>query len=216
MAATQARRRIVLAGPLLLVPEGLLELARIFGRRAPVVCDIGAARARYFLNVAPQLPQVDFVGIEIVRKRVEKALEKLEAARLRNCRMICGNALQVLRDHIPPGSLAALTLLFPDPWPKKRHAKRRVFGREDTAALFSSALAPGGIIVVKTDSAPYCDAIASALASAPGLQRSDSLEVALPGLAPFSLDRPEETKYEAAFAAEGRAIYRVVFRKVSP
>src|SRR5439155_32861 len=84
--------------------------APVFGRRAPVLVDIGAARARYFLNVGPHLPEVDLVGIEVAKKRVEKALEKLAAAGLgARSRMLWGNAVPILRDHMAEGSLAAIT-----------------------------------------------------------------------------------------------------------
>jgi tRNA (guanine-N7-)-methyltransferase len=213
LGETQVRREIVLSGPLYLEAAGPIDFAAVFGRRAPVVLDIGAARARYFLNVAPHVPQADFVGIEIAKKRVEAALAKLAAAGLSNCRMIRGHALDVLRDAIAPASVAAATILFPDPWPKKRHAKRRIFAQAGTAALLARAVAPGGLVHVKTDSASYFEAIAAALLADGRFAASPDLEVVLPGLARFSLDRPEETKYEAEFKEEGRAIYGAAFRR---
>jgi tRNA (guanine-N7-)-methyltransferase len=213
MGETQVRREIVLEGPLFLSGEGPVDLERAFGRRAPVVLDIGAARARYFLNVAPHLAQVDFVGIEIAKKRVEAALAKLAQAGLSNCRMVWGHALEVLRERIAPGSVAAATVLFPDPWPKKRHAKRRIFAQAATADLIARAVAPGGLLLVKTDSASYFDAIAATFAARADFRAAPGLDVALPGLAPFSLDRPEETKYEAEFKDEGRPVYQAAFRR---
>jgi tRNA (guanine-N7-)-methyltransferase len=222
MGKTETRREIRLSGPFYLEAPGTRELAAprppldfaaVFGRAAPVVLDLGAARARYFLNVAPHLREVDFIGVEIAKKRVEAALAKLAAARLANCRMIWGHALHVLEDGVAPGALAAVTVLFPDPWPKKRHAKRRIFAAPATAALVARALAPGGLALVKTDSASYAEAIAAAFGADPRLAPAADLAVALPGLAPFSLDRPEETQYEAAFKDEGRATYRMAFRR---
>lgn len=217
MGETQTRREIVLGGPLFIAPGEAtrpLDLAAIFGRRAPVVLDLGAARARYFLNVAPHLREVDFLGVEIAKKRVEAALAKLCAAGLANCRMIWGNVLDVLAESVAESSLAAVTVLFPDPWPKKRHAKRRIFAAPGTAALIARGLAPGGLALVKTDSASYFEAIAAAFAADARLAASADLVVAAPGLVHFSLDRPEETKYEAEFKDEGRAIYRAAFRRL--
>ncbi len=216
MGETQARREIVLGGPLWvpLVPGRRLDLPAIFGRRAPVLLDIGAARGRYFLNVAPHLPQVDFLGVEVAKKRVEAALKKAEQAGLCNCRFVWGEARALLRDFLEPGALAAVTVLFPDPWPKKRHARRRIFAQPEVAALVAESLAPGGLVLVKTDSASYFQAIAEAFAAERRFRRTDDLSVALPGMPAFSLDRPEETKYEAEFKDEGRAIYRVAFRRL--
>jgi tRNA (guanine-N7-)-methyltransferase len=215
MGETQTRREIVLGGPLFvpLEPGRRLDLEGIFGRRAPVLLDIGAARARYFLNVAPHIPQVNFLGVEVAKKRVESALAKLEEKGLRHCRMVWGEARALLRDWLPEGGLAAVTILFPDPWPKKRHAKRRIFAQPETAALVAGALAPGGLVLVKTDSIAYYQGIAAAFESGGRFRRTADLSVALEGLAPFSLDRPEETKYEAEFKDEGRAIYCVAFRR---
>jgi tRNA (guanine-N7-)-methyltransferase len=214
MGETQVRREIVLEGPLYLVPEGRLDWEKVFGRRAPVLVDIGAARARYFLNIGPHLPEVDLVGIEVAKKRVEKALEKLEDAGLGGrSRMLWGNALAILRDHVADASVAALTVLFPDPWPKKRHAKRRIFEQPETAALLGRVLAPGGLLLVKTDAKAYFGPMRDNFAASPLFEPAGDLDVRVPGLASFSLDRPEETKYEAKWKAEGRAIYQAAFRR---
>jgi tRNA (guanine-N7-)-methyltransferase len=214
MGETQIRREIVLQGPLYLEATGLLDWQQVFGRRAPVLIDIGAARARYFLNVGPHLPEVDLVGMEVAKKRVEKALEKLDQAGLgARSRMMWGNALHRIRDHVPERSVAAFTILFPDPWPKKRHAKRRIFQKPETVELLAKRLLQGGLVLVKTDAAAYFEGIRDAFAASPLLEMTDDLTVRAEGFAPFSLDWPEETKYEAEFKAEGRAIYRAAFRR---
>ncbi|HVY60694.1 MAG TPA: hypothetical protein VHF22_03530, partial [Planctomycetota bacterium] len=99
------------------------------------------------------------------------------------------------------------------PWPKKRHAKRRIFEQPETAALVARALAPGGLLLVKTDSKAYFGPMRDNFAASPLLEPAADLEVSLPGLASFSLDRPEETKYETKWKAEGRAIFRAAFRR---
>jgi tRNA (guanine-N7-)-methyltransferase len=214
MGETQVRREIVLEGPLLLVPEGRLDWERVFGRRAPVLLDIGAARARYFLNIGPHLPEVDLVGVEVAKKRVESALAKLEEAGLgARARMVWGDALRLLRDHVAPGSLAAVTVLFPDPWPKKRHEKRRIFAQPATAALIARGLAPGGLLLVKTDARAYFGPMRDAFGACADLERADDLTARVAGLPAFSLDRPEETKYETKWKAEGRAIFAAAYRR---
>lgn len=214
MGETQVRREIILEGPLYLVPEGTLDFERVFGRRAPVLIDIGAARARYFLNIGPHLPELDLVGIEVARKRVESALEKLEQAGLgARSRMVYGNAIPILQTHVADASAAAITVLFPDPWPKKRHAKRRIFAQPATAELFARVIAPGGLLLVKTDAEPYFGPMRDNFRASPHFEETPDLTIRVPGLAEVSLDRPEETKYEAMWKAEGRSIFQVAFRR---
>ena len=217
MGETEIRREIFLEGPLYLdpAPGTRLDWAQVFGRRAPVLIDIGAARARYFLNIGPHLPEVDLVGVEVAKKRVEKALEKLAEAGLgARSRMVWGDAFGFIRDHVASGSVAAITVLFPDPWPKKRHAKRRIFQQPDTAALFARALAPGGLLLVKTDAQAYFGPMCANFGACSLFEPTTDLAVRVPGLAGFSLDRPEETKYEAKWKAEGRAMYLAAFRRL--
>jgi tRNA (guanine-N7-)-methyltransferase len=216
MGETQIRREITLGGPLLLTPEKgtLLDWTRVFGRAGPVLVDIGAARARYFLNVGPKIPDVGLVGIEISKKRVERALELLERAGLgARARMVWGNALVVIRDHVAPASVAAFTVLFPDPWPKKKHAERRIYRQPATVALLARRTAPGGLVLVKSDARAYFEGMRDAFAASPCFERSDDLVVRAEGTAPFSLDWPDETRYEEEWKKEGRAIHTAAFRR---
>ncbi|GIW72225.1 MAG: tRNA (guanine-N(7)-)-methyltransferase [Planctomycetota bacterium] len=210
---TQQRREIILGGPLYLEPAGLLEPVAVFGRRAPLLVDVGAARARYFLNVAPQLPQVDFLGIEVSKKRVEAALARLARRGITNCRMVWGDATRVLAEHLAPGSAAAITVLFPDPWPKRRHARRRLLHRPEVVRLLAERLAPGGLLWFKTDDPAYFEEAQRRLAAEPLLAPADGLRVALPGLAPFDLDLPEPTYYEQLWQQQGRRIHGAAWRR---
>lgn len=125
--------------------------------------------------------------------------------------MLFGEAQRAIRDHFPPASVAAFTILFPDPWPKKRHLKRRTYQRPEVVALLARTLEPGGLILLKSDSRPYLDAICEAMAASPLLRRSDD-DLTIGGGA-ASLDRPEETKYEALWKEEKREIHRAAFRR---
>lgn len=228
MGSTEVRREIVLGGPLYVdageplfprpdrpfPPKILprLDFDRIFGRSgAPLLVDIGAARAAYFLAVAPSLPEVSFLGIEKTKKRVEKACAKLEAAGLTNCRMLWGDAVPVLRVLFPDASVAAHLILFPDPWPKKKHAGRRSWQDPEVVREVVRTLEPDGLLILKSDARDYFERMAAAFGAAPALEPTSDLRIR----AGIDLDRAVETKYESTFRREGRAIRRAAFRKRS-
>ncbi|MHC4390181.1 MAG: tRNA (guanosine(46)-N7)-methyltransferase TrmB [Planctomycetota bacterium] len=212
--ATQERREITLGGPLYVEPSspGPLEAESIFGRSAPLVIDIGAARARYFLNVAPAMPEVNFLGIEVKKIRVEAALERLAKHGLTNCRMMHGNAIALITDHIAPASVTAITVMFPDPWPKKRHAKRRLFHQPAVAQLLASRLQPGGLLLFKSDNRGYFEEAVHCFAADPELTPCKDLTARVEGVAPVDLDRPEESYYETKWREEGRDSFVQGFR----
>ncbi len=214
MRPRSPRRRIVLGGPLYVSADRPLRPQTVFGRHAPLLIDVGAARARYFRMVAPQLPQVDMLGIEVSKKRVEAALARLEADGLTNCRMMHGDVRRLFGPVIAPGQAAAITVLFPDPWPKRRHRHRRLMHDADFVRLLARMLAPGGLLLFKTDAFAYFDGALATLLDEPRLAATDSLEVALPDLAPFRLDVPDTTWYEEKWRAEGRHTYAAAFRRL--
>jgi tRNA (guanine-N7-)-methyltransferase len=214
MSPTQRRREIVLSGALYAEPAGVFDPEAAFGRRAPLLIDVGAARARYFRNIAPRLPQVDMLGIEVARKRVEAALARLASKGITNCRMMCGDAQRILRDHIAPDSVAAISVLFPDPWPKKRHARRRLMHQPGFVRLLAERLAPGGLFLFKTDAVAYFDGGLATLLGEPLLAATRTLDVALRGLDAFSLELPDSTWYEEVWRSEGRHTYAAAFRRL--
>jgi len=178
--------------------------------------DLGCARARYFLSVGPKLPEVLLVGVEIARIRVERALELLEKAGLGDrARLICGNALTVIRDHVPLASLSAVSIMFPDPWPKKGHAERRIFEHASTVALLARRLKTGGLVLLKHDAEPYFQAQRAAFGASPAFEETSDLTVRAEGEPPFSLDWPDETRYEQEWKKEGRAIHLTAFRRTA-
>lgn len=218
MGETQERREIVLGGPQFLqpAPGTLVDWEQVFGRKGPVLIDIGAARARYFLSVGPKIPGVLLVGIEVVRMRIERALELLPKAGLgERARMMWGNALVQIRDHVPLASVSAFTILFPDPWPKKAHAERRIFQHASTIALLARRLKPGGLVLIKHDSKPYFDGQRASLAASPAFEETTDLTVRAEGEPTFSLDWPDETRYESEWKKEGRAIHTCAFRRLA-
>jgi tRNA (guanine-N7-)-methyltransferase len=183
------------------LPEGgPLDLDLAFGRQAPRTLEIGFGMGDALLALAQAQPQRDFIGVEVYPPGIGRFLLRVEQLGLRNVRVICADAVQVLDRHLPSGSLSQLLVLFPDPWPKKRHHKRRLVN-DAFLALAARALAPDGQLHVATDWADYAQAIDEALAA------STDFSVETPAAA-----RPV-TKYERRGQRLGHAIHEFVYRR---
>jgi len=131
-----------------------LELARVFGRDAPVTLEIGFGNGEHLLQRARAEPERNFLGVEVHRPGIGHLLLAAAAAGVGNLRVIAHDAVEVLQQQLTPGSLSEVQLLFPDPWPKKRHHKRRLV-QPPFVALLASRLAPGGRWHLATDWEPY-------------------------------------------------------------
>ena len=136
----------------------LLSFAEIFGREAPVVLEIGFGNGETLVEQAAQNPDKNFVGIEVHEPGVGHCLLKAKAAGLTNFRVIMHDAVEVLANQVPPASLDRLNLYFPDPWPKKRHHKRRIV-QLPFLDLVADRLVPGGSFNVATDWENYAEDI---------------------------------------------------------
>jgi tRNA (guanine-N7-)-methyltransferase len=133
-----------------------LELVRLFGRVAPCTLEIGFGNGEHLLERAAAQPDQDFLGVEVHRPGIGHLLLAAAAAGLTNLRIIAHDAVEVLRQQLAPGSLSEVQLLFPDPWPKKRHHKRRLV-QPDVVALLASGLKPDGRLHLATDWEPYAE-----------------------------------------------------------
>lgn len=131
-----------------------LDLQTVFGRMAPRMLEIGFGAGEALLEFAAAHPQIDCIGIEVHRPGVGRLLLGAEAAALRNLRVICHDAVEVLQQQLAPASIALVHIFFPDPWPKKRHHKRRLI-QPTFVELLARALAPGGTLRLATDWEPY-------------------------------------------------------------
>jgi tRNA (guanine-N7-)-methyltransferase len=132
----------------------VLDLDQLFGRSAPRTLEIGFGNGEHLLECASAAPDSDFIGIEVHRPGVGHLLLGAAQAGIRNLRVLAHDAVEVLELQIPPSSLDALHLLFPDPWPKKRHHKRRIVTAR-FAQLVASRLKSGARIHLATDWEPY-------------------------------------------------------------
>ena len=183
----------------------LLDAHAVFGRTAPLVVEIGFGMGQATAAIATALPNHDFIGIEVHEAGVGALLQLIERMRLPNLRIVRHDAVEVLRSMVAPGSLAAVHVFFPDPWPKKRHWKRRLI-QPPFVALAASRLAAGGTLHCATDWQPYAQQMLEALGAEPLLANTTA------GFAPRPAYRPE-TKFERRGMALGHGVWDLVFRR---
>jgi tRNA (guanine-N7-)-methyltransferase len=146
-----------------------LELDAVFGRCAPRCVEIGFGNGEHLLALAAAQPARDFLGIEVHRPGVGRVLLALATAGLVNVRLICHDAVEVFERQLPPASLEEILVLFPDPWPKKRHHKRRLI-QAPFAALLANRLRPNGVLRLATDWQPYAQEMLEILNGTAGLE----------------------------------------------
>jgi len=135
---------------------GLLDLDAVFGRRATRVMEIGFGNGETLVGLAASHPERDYLGVDVYEPGIGRLLAAIAEKRLTNVRLLRADAVDVLRQTIAPASLDTVLLLFPDPWPKKRHHKRRLVQAE-FVALVASRLAPGGRFHLATDWQHYAE-----------------------------------------------------------
>jgi tRNA (guanine-N7-)-methyltransferase len=175
-----------------------LDLPALFGRTAPLVLEIGSGTGEVTAALARVDPARDVLAVEVHTPGVANLLRLAEDGRLSNVRVAEGDALVVLRDMLAAGSLDEVRVLFPDPWPKSRHHKRRLV-TPSFLSLVVQRLRPGGRLHVATDWPHYAEQVLDAVAACPDLGGG---QVARP-------DRPV-TRFERRALAEGRPVIDVV------
>jgi tRNA (guanine-N7-)-methyltransferase len=135
---------------------------RLFGRRAPVEMEIGIGSGVFTSHYAAAHPDVNYLGVDNVASEVMRTNDKCRRRGLLNVRLLRADALYLLEDFVPEGSLRRLHIYYSDPWPKKRHHKRRLW-RPAITPLIERALEPGGELVLKTDVTEYFEVIQAVL-----------------------------------------------------
>jgi tRNA (guanine-N7-)-methyltransferase len=186
-------------------PEAL-DFPGTFGRVAPVIAEVGFGMGETTARIAAENPAHDYLAIEVHSPGVGSLLRRIEEGDLANVRIVQHDAVEVMRDMVPPASLAAIHVFFPDPWPKKRHHKRRLL-QPAFVELAASRLAPGGVLHVATDWQEYAQQVLEVLAATAGLANTAA------GFAQRPAWRPE-TKFERRGLALGHAVWDVVFERV--
>jgi len=184
-----------------------LDLDREFGRSAPRVVEIGFGNGENLASLAAEHPERDFLGIEVHRPGVGRLLLEAERAGLSNLRVACRDAVEVLDRLVPAASLDEVLILFPDPWHKKRHHKRRLV-QAPFVELVASRLRAGGILHLATDWQPYAEQMLAVLSACPGM-----VNVAPTGaFVPRPQWRPP-TRFEKRGARLGHDVWDLEFRR---
>jgi tRNA (guanine-N7-)-methyltransferase len=184
-----------------------LDTGAWFGRRAPLVLEIGCGSGTSTLAMAQDEPDVDVIAVEIYRRGLAQLLCGIDREQVRNIRLIRGNALDVLQHLIAPGSLSGVRVFFPDPWPKARHHKRRLL-QPVTIGMIADRLLPGGVLHAATDHPGYAEQIAEVGDAEPRLIRIDTGTESLP----ISVIRPT-TKYETKAHEAGSDVAELIWER---
>ncbi|MCB1625326.1 MAG: tRNA (guanosine(46)-N7)-methyltransferase TrmB [Pseudomonadales bacterium] len=187
-----------------------LDLDVVFGRRAPRVLEIGFGNGEHLAALAAADPERDYLGVEVHRPGVGHLLLLAEANHSTNVRAICHDAVDVLTSQIPADSLDELLILFPDPWHKKRHHKRRLI-QPPFIQLAVSRLKMGGVFRLATDWQPYAEQMLELLNASPSLRNLSSTNDWIP--------RPDErapTRFERRGARLGHGVWDLAFERIAP
>jgi tRNA (guanine-N7-)-methyltransferase len=183
------------------------DFESVFGRSAPVILEIGFGNGESLAQAAAESPDQDFVGIEVHRPGVGHLLQLIDHQGLKNLRIVCADAVSVLEHRVVDNSLAGLRIYFPDPWPKKRHHKRRIV-QAPFITLATRKLCDRGVLHLATDWENYAEQMMAVVEAQPGLRNQA-------GTGGFS-ERPDwraETKFERRGKRLGHGVWDLIFSR---
>ena len=204
LAQARAHRELLPVWGIPFHPEPI-DLARAFGRAAPKVLEIGFGMGETTAQIAATHPEIDYLGVDVHKPGVGSLLNRIDALGLRNVRVIQRDVVEVLERMLSPASLDGVHIFFPDPWPKKRHHKRRLI-QAAFVKLLASRMKPAAYLHVATDWEDYAQQILETLTQESAFANTTD------GFAPRPETRPE-TKFERRGVALGHRLWDVVFRK---
>ncbi len=187
--------------------ERAVDVGAVFGRRAPIVLDIGFGDGSALLTLAANHPDRDYLGVEVHEPGIGHLLLQLERAGLGNVRIIAHDAVEVVEHMLPPGKVDAVNLFFPDPWPKKRHHKRRIVQPgfvQDVARV----LKPLGAFHIATDWDNYAEHVTEVMAECDQFESLSPVKA----LSHPDFDRPT-SKFERRGIALGHKVTDLYFRR---
>jgi len=207
MGPGQARALTEL-GPRFLLPyrADAVDLDALFGRSGPKILEIGFGMGEATAQIAAENPHIDFLGIEVYTPGVGALLKRIGELNLGNVRIVQHDALAVIQHMLQEASLDGAHIFFPDPWPKKRHHKRRLI-QPAFVKLLTSRLKPGGYVHLATDWEDYARQMLAMLSAEPGLENTAE------GFAPRPPYRPL-TKFEQRGLRLGHGVWDLLFRRV--
>jgi tRNA (guanine-N7-)-methyltransferase len=186
----------------------MLDFEAVFGRAATTILEIGCGMGEATAAIAQAHPHSNYLGVEVHSPGVGSLLKLIEEKQLANLRIIQHDAVEVVEHMIAPASLVGIHVFFPDPWPKKRHHKRRLIQPSFVRSL-ASRLVAAGYIHLATDWQDYAEQMLEVLTN------ESLLENTAAGFAPRPAYRPL-TKFEQRSAKLGHQVWDLLFRRVSP
>jgi tRNA (guanine-N7-)-methyltransferase len=185
--------------------EAPLDFSRVFGNDHPVTLEIGFGMGEATAAIARENPDKNYLGVEVHRPGIGRLLWEIENHDLANLRIVEADAAEVLEKMIPDASLEAFHIFFPDPWPKKRHHKRRLITRPFTS-LLAEKLRPGGYVYMVTDWEDYGDWALAELSATEGLRNAHE------GFAPGREWRPR-TRFEQKGLEKNHKVRELFFER---
>jgi tRNA (guanine-N7-)-methyltransferase len=186
------------------IDPDVADLRRAFDREAALVVEIGFGNGQALAWMAAREPEKNFVGIEVHEPGVGRLLKRVAEDGLDNVRVAMRDAVEVLDDQVAPASLDEVRIYFPDPWPKKRHHKRRLI-QPPFLELLAERIKPGGLLHLATDWAPYAEWMLEALAEVPAFRLEGDPFVARPEWRP-------RTHFEQRGVRKGHEIVDILCR----
>lgn len=188
------------------LPEGPIDFASWFGREAPVLLEIGSGMGETTSQLAADAPDLNYVAVEVYEPGLGQLMLRAEKLGVTNLRMINGDAVILLTQHVAADSLAGARIFFPDPWPKKKHHKRRLV-QPEFVSLLASRLAPDATLHLATDWAEYADQMLEVCTAEPLLRNRYETWAPRPEWRPV-------TKFENRAEVEGRVSRDLIFERV--
>jgi tRNA (guanine-N7-)-methyltransferase len=182
-----------------------LDFDRVFGRSAPRVLEIGFGMGETTAAIAAAHPDTDYLALEVHTPGVGSLLKQLDEQAIGNVRVIQHDAVEVLQHMIAPGALDGAHIFFPDPWPKKRHHKRRLI-QPPLVSLLASRLKSGGYVHAATDWEEYAQQILDVFSGEPLLENTVESYAPRPDYRPL-------TKFEQRGLRLGHGVWDIVFRR---
>ncbi|MGH3516590.1 MAG: tRNA (guanosine(46)-N7)-methyltransferase TrmB [Haloechinothrix sp.] len=190
--------------------EGPIDFTAWFGREAPVMLEIGSGMGETTSQLAKAAPDLNYLAVEVYQAGLGQLMLRAEKLGVDNLRLVNGDAVVLLTKHIAPESLHGVRIFYPDPWPKKRHHKRRLI-QPDFVALIASRIEVGGTLHLATDWAHYAEQMREVCAGEPLLRNRHPDE---PGRWAPRPDWRPVTKFERRAETEGRESRDLVFTRV--
>ncbi len=204
-SAQQRARETLLPRYGIACTESLIDLEQLFVRAAPKILEIGFGMGDTTAEIAAAQPDNDYLGVEVHTPGVGSLLKQIDARALTNVRIIQHDAVEVLRHMIAPGCLDGVHIFFPDPWPKKRHHKRRLI-QAPLVQLIAGKLKPGGYLHTATDWHEYAEQMLAVLSSEPALENTARDYAPRPAYRPL-------TRFENRGLKLGHGVWDILFRR---